>query len=124
MAILDFEACFPDSIVGFVPKRDVNLNFLFYLFTGMRSAFFSTATLNTQLNLNIERIGSLLTVVPSPKKQLQIVEFLDETCQRIDTIVEQIRAAASRLHEYRSALITAAVTGRIDVRANEEGGTN
>ncbi len=31
MAILNFDACFPDSIVGFVPRDDVNLNFLYYM---------------------------------------------------------------------------------------------
>ncbi len=116
MAILDFEACFPDSIVGFVHNSDVDLDFLYQLFTGMKPAFISTAILNTQLNLNIERIGSLKAGLPPLPEQTAIATFLDQETAKLDKLVEKVEAAITRLQEYRTALITAAVTGKIDVR--------
>jgi type I restriction enzyme S subunit len=41
---------------------------------------------------------------------------LNEQTERIDSLIDQIDAAVRRIVEYRSALISAAVTGKIDVR--------
>jgi len=116
MAILDFEACFPDSIVGFVPIGNADLDFLYLLFTAMRQTFLSTATLNTQLNINIDRIGSLPSVLPPIDEQLLIVDYLDRSTANSHEVEAKIHQAVDRLTEYRSALISAAVTGKIDVR--------
>ena len=116
IAILDFEACFPDSIVGFVPKSEVNLDFLYLLFTGMKPALLSTAILNTQLNLNIDRIGSLKAGLPPLPEQTAIAAYLDRETGKIDNLGTKVESAIERLQEYRTALITAAVTGKIDVR--------
>jgi type I restriction enzyme S subunit len=116
MAILDFNACFPDSIVGFVPSKKTGIFFLYHLFSSMRKQFLSTAVLNTQLNLNVERISSLFTVIPPLNEQNQITDFLDMEMQRIDQQQAKIKEAIELLKEYRTALITNAVTGKIDVR--------
>lgn len=116
IAILDFEACFPDSIVGFVPLKGIALDFLYNLFIAMRPALFETATLNTQLNLNIERIGGLLTVCPPREEQSRIADHVDATLSRFAELRTRIETAIEKLLEYRTALISAAVTGKIDVR--------
>ena len=45
-----------------------------------------------------------------------MVSFLDRETAKIDQMVAKVEAAIERLQEYRTALITAAVTGKIDVR--------
>ena len=54
--------------------------------------------------------------VPPTSEQAAIADFLDRATTKIDTLVTKIETAIERLQEYRSALITAAVTGKIDVR--------
>ena len=49
-------------------------------------------------------------------EQRAIAGFLDRETVRLDTLVTKIETAIERLCEYRAALITAAVTGKIDVR--------
>jgi type I restriction enzyme S subunit len=44
-----------------------------------------------------------------------LLEF-DQTTSRIDALVDKVRSAIDRLRERRAALISAAVTGKIDVR--------
>ena len=60
-------------------------------------------------------------VVPEKLEQRAIADFLDRETARIDALVEKIRTSISLLREYRSALITAAVTGKIDVRRDRNG---
>jgi restriction endonuclease S subunit len=50
-------------------------------------------------------------------EQRAIADFLDRETAKIDTMVAKVETAIERLQEYRTALITAAVTGKIDVRA-------
>lgn len=54
--------------------------------------------------------------LPSKVEQHAIADFLDRETAKIDSLVAKIEQAIERLQEYRTAFITAAVTGKIDVR--------
>lgn len=69
-----------------------------------------------QPHLNAEELGSTVILLPPLSEQTAIVAFLDRQTEKIETLVTKIETAIKRLQEYRSALITAAVTGKIDVR--------
>jgi len=69
-----------------------------------------------QPHLNAEELGSLMVLVPPAGEQRAIAAFLDRETVRIDTLIGKIRKSIDLLREYRAALITAAVTGKIDVR--------
>ena len=49
-------------------------------------------------------------------ERLQIARFLDHESARIDALIEEAQKGVTLLQERRSALISAAVTGKIDVR--------
>jgi hypothetical protein len=53
---------------------------------------------------------------PDVSEQCAIAAFLDRETARIDALVAKVREAIDRLKELRTALISAAVTGKIDVR--------
>ncbi len=116
MAILNFNACFPDSVVGFLPEEGVLLPFLYYLMTAMRPELVRASTTNTQANLNIDRIESVITARPPASEQEQIVAHIEKATSRFDALIDKVREAIERLREFRPALISAAVTGKIDVR--------
>jgi type I restriction enzyme S subunit len=56
--------------------------------------------------------------IPSPpvEEQKAISTYLEKQTGRIDGLMEKVNQAIDRLTEYRTALITAATTGKIDVR--------
>jgi type I restriction enzyme S subunit len=60
-------------------------------------------------------------LVPKPPitEQVAIVNWIDERVAKIYRLVEMISEAIDRLKEYRTALISAAVTGKIDVRGTQ-----
>ena len=116
VAVLNFEACFPDSIVGFVPTNKVERDFLYYLFRAMKSEFLREAPVNTQGNLNVERIGSRKIPLPSVDEQVTIVRHLAEVSAHIDASMELAHRQVSLIGEYRTRLIADVVTGQIDVR--------
>ncbi|MGM7775437.1 restriction endonuclease subunit S [Arthrobacter sp. KNU-44] len=70
----------------------------------------------TKLQLSLEDIKRLWIPVPETSKQIEITRYLDESTTRIDDLLELARRSISLLRERRSALISAAVTGVIDVQ--------
>lgn len=67
-----------------------------------------------------EEVGSLSFAAPLFSEQEAIVVFLDRETAWIDALVAKIQEAIDRLKEYRTALISAAVTGKIDVQSEYE----
>ena len=70
-------------------------------------------------NVNAERYSRMPLPLPAIGEQQAIISFLDRQTGRIDALSARVEAAIERLQEYRTALITAAVTGKIDVREHE-----
>ena len=68
-------------------------------------------------NVSAEKYNSLLLPLPPLDEQRAIVVYLDEQTAIIDTLIGKARRAIDLLGEHRAALISAAVTGQIDVRA-------
>ncbi len=66
--------------------------------------------------LNFEQISKLSFGFPPVDEQAQIVAFLDSETAKLDTLTVEAQRAITLLQERRTALISAAVTGKIDVR--------
>ncbi len=87
----------------------------------MRSKNFQEAiatnwSFGTQQNIGMGVIEDLAVLVPPLDEQKSIATLLSVRTARIDALAAQTKHSMSLLHERRSALITAAVTGLIDVR--------
>mgnify|MGYP002682456623 CR=1 FL=1 len=119
VAILEFKACFPDSIVGFVPYSFVSVDYLYYVFLAMKPELIKQAPVNTQGNLNIERISTLRVVLPQVDLQKDIVRYIESRITNIDKSIEWVNNEIRKLKELRTRLISDVVTGKLDVRKVE-----
>jgi restriction endonuclease S subunit len=61
-------------------------------------------------------VRELSVPIPPLDEQYQIANYLTKRTERIDGLIGKVDEAIGRLKEYRTALISAAVTGQIDVR--------
>jgi type I restriction enzyme S subunit len=112
--ITRIKCCIHDGFVYFVGLREER-EYMYYLFS-CGEPYKGLGKLGTQLNLNTDTIGDIYLPLPRPAEQNAIVQFLNLETARIDALVAKVRAAIDRLKELRTALICAAVTGKIDVR--------
>lgn len=78
---------------------------------------------STAAGIKSERLAHLFGLVPPKVEQEEIVQVVKRKNKQLDALVAPITASISRLKEYRSALITAAVTGQIDVEIYKKLGT-
>jgi len=65
--------------------------------------------------------NSVWITVPPRSEQSSITEFLDAETAKLDTLTAEAERAIDLLQERRTALISAAVTGKIDVRSFHHG---
>lgn len=66
--------------------------------------------------LRMDAWTSMPITIPPPIEQFTIISFLDSETTKLDTLTTEAQRAIALLKERRSALISAAVTGKIDVR--------
>lgn len=73
---------------------------------------------SAQPKLTADSLARIHVAVPVDlSERYAITNFLDQETAQIDILIEKAKAAIERLQERRTALISAAVTGKIDVRA-------
>lgn len=112
--ITKIKCCIHDGFVYF-PHFKGEPRFLYYVFAS-GEPYRGLGKLGTQLNLNTDTVGSIIVGFPDHDEQVQIADYLDRETFRLDALIQRVESAIDRLQEYRTALITAAVTGKIDVR--------
>lgn len=66
--------------------------------------------------INRESLSDLYLAVPPIAEQKNVIAFIEGQLPRIDAVIERVRTSIALLNERRAALITAAVTGQIDLR--------
>ena len=78
-AILEFDACFPDSVVGFIGNERTNNIFIHYWFSFFQAILESQAPESAQKNINLKTLSELKVIVPEKKKQDQFAAFVAQT---------------------------------------------
>ncbi|MCC7515373.1 MAG: restriction endonuclease subunit S [Bacteroidia bacterium] len=114
VAILNFNACFPDSIIGIVPNPEVGLDYMYFALRSLKAKFISEATLTTQYNLNIERVGPIKIPLPSLEIQESIVAQIEIETATIDTAIAKTEREIELIKEYKEAMIAEAVMGKVN----------
>ncbi|MEB3311991.1 MAG: restriction endonuclease subunit S [Snowella sp.] len=100
------------------PKNNINSAYIGYLLQseGFIGQIVSYSSGVSYPAINASILISLPVVEPSQDEQKAIAKYLDKKTVEIDLQKAKVQEAIERLKEYRTALITNAVTGKIDVR--------
>ncbi|MBE9091127.1 restriction endonuclease subunit S [Microcystis aeruginosa LEGE 11464] len=94
----------------------VHYSYYFFLSHEIKSQMSYGTKTNTVMNLHLDKIREFIFTFPPLPEQQKIAQFLDRETSKIDNLITKTRTSIDHLKEYRTALISAAVTGKIDVR--------
>ncbi len=78
-AILSFDACFPDSVVGFVPHKEVTAIYMHYWFSFFQKILEEQAPQVAQKNINLQILSDLKVMVPAIATQGEFSVFVQQT---------------------------------------------
>lgn len=101
------------------PSESISRTFLFYRVQEDNYMSFCTASMLGAGGLKrvpTDIINNFKVGLPGIEEQTQIARFLDQETTKLDALITEAQHAISLIKERRSALISAAVTGKIDVR--------
>jgi type I restriction enzyme S subunit len=111
--ITTIRCCIHDGFVYFVGLGE-NREFLYYVLAS-GEPYGGLGKLGTQLNLNTDTVGEIRIPVPPREEQDAIVAYLNDESIKTSKLVATVRRQIDLLIEHRRALITAAVTGELDL---------
>jgi type I restriction enzyme S subunit len=115
-AITGREMAVSQHLIGWVPSDKIKSEYLLRVFNVMESWLNSLTTGATIKTIGMDDIRTLMTPVPPMDEQDRIVEYVLMWMTKFDGLITTTKSSIELLKERRSALITAAVTGQIDLR--------
>jgi len=115
-AITTREMAVSQHIIGWICEDNLLPEYLLNVTKAMDQELDRLTMGATISTVGMEDIKKLKMPLPPIEEQEEIVEYLNEELKKFDESIEKIQQGIERLKEYRTALITEAVTGQIDVR--------
>lgn len=107
--ILTFEACFPDSVVGFTPNNKTRTEYVQWWFSFIQKNLEETAPESAQKNINLEILRDLY--IPLPPLPLQ--EKFVQTVQRFERLRTQQREAERQAEHLFQTILHRAFRGEL-----------
>lgn len=95
-AILTFDACFPDSVVGFVPNGKVDALYMHYWFGFFQKILEEQAPQVAQKNINLKILSELQVVLPDAQQRKQFTAFVSRV-ERAKTTIRHSLAETQTL---------------------------
>jgi type I restriction enzyme, S subunit len=116
VSILCIKAAFNQACLAISPHKNINVRFLYYYLIAAYQYVRDFGNESSQMNLSAGMISKIKFLIASLEEQQNIVLFLDNQTAIVEQQKAKVEQAIAKLKEYRTALITNAVTGKIDVR--------
>ncbi|MBJ7374400.1 MAG: restriction endonuclease subunit S [Pseudomonas sp.] len=112
------DALLNQRIAKVIITPKVKDNYLWFVINSdvMREQLKLTASGATVFHTSPEKVGDCWMALPPEKEQLEITAFIEKFHFKLDKLIQQVIDTINLLSERRTALISAAVTGKIDVR--------
>jgi type I restriction enzyme S subunit len=122
--ILTIQGCANDGVVAFLDLHpEASKNFLYYCLSSLTAMYRDRIKQGSgQPNLNTDIVKSTEITFPPRAEQQQIVTHIERASEEVNALMAKVASSIEKLHEYRTALIATAVTGRIDVRGEVANG--
>ena len=113
----EFDGVSTGEILALYPMKYSQIYLYYSLLNKVYIQWVDTFTYGTKMpRVSPDQVSNSFVPLPPLPEQRAIAAFLDRETAKIDALVTKVEEAIDRLQEYRTALISAAVTGKIDVR--------
>ena len=104
------------AYIDLMPKSNVNSKYFHYLLHAydIMKVFYNMGN-GVRQGLNYSEFSKLMLIAPSREEQQEIVDYLDNKCEQIDSIIETKKEQLAVLDEYKKSMIYEYITGKKEV---------
>ena len=113
-AILDFDACFPDSVVGLLSRNGILFNkYLNYFFISFKQKLEELAPATAQKNINVDILERVNIPLAPLKEQHSIVEEIESRLSVADKMEQSIQESLQKAEALRQSILKKAFSGEL-----------
>ena len=104
------------AYIALMPKSGVNSKYFHYLLHAydLMKVFYNMGN-GVRQGLNYSEFSKLMVIAPSREEQQEIVDYLDNKCEQIDSIIETKKEQLTVLDEYKKVIVYEYATGKKEV---------
>ena len=112
VAILDLDACFPDSVVGIYSETESN-EYLYYFLSTLQSYLDLKANAAAQKNINLKILSEIEVPLPSLDRQQEIVDYLNALNDKTTQLKTEITAKIGMFNQLKASVLDGAFRGEV-----------
>lgn len=105
------QGCFGCETIG-----ELSNNYYYYLMSILGKQYNKLGSGSTFMEISAREFNNFKLLCPPLREQEEIAEYLDEKTSKIDALIDELSQQLDELALYRKAVISEAVTGKVDVR--------
>lgn len=113
VAILTYDCCFPDSVVGFTPFENVDSKFMYYKINDMQKDLEAMAPATAQKNLNLKLLTSVSVQIPTLPEQVEIIRILDIIIVKENKAKQAAEAVLEQIDLLKKSILARAFRGEL-----------
>ena len=113
-AILTYDSCFPDSVVGLIPnKKDIYIEFIMYNVELIKASLDHNASATAQKNINLKVLSKIVMSVPSFNEQAEILKRVKSLFAKADAIETRYESLKKMIDDLPQAILGKAFRGEL-----------
>lgn len=113
VAILSYDSCFPDSVVGFTPNEYTNSKFVYYLMNILQKQLEAEAPATAQKNINLKVLNEITFRCPRIIEQQEIVRILDNLLEKEQQAKDKLEPILDQIDLMKKSILVSAFRGEL-----------
>ena len=113
VAILTYDCCFPDSVVGFTPYDGILSEYVYHMMTTIQKDLEANAPATAQKNINLKVLNDTLIKVPSLEEQETILKLLNSIFEKEQQIKESAEQVIAQIDTMKKSILARAFRGEL-----------
>lgn len=120
VAILSYDSCFPDSVVGLTTDEKNSYKYVYYYLSTQQKELESKAPATAQKNINLKVLNDLDIPLPSLPEQHEIVRLIDDLLARERSAQQATEQALASIDLMKKSILARAFRGELGTNKASE----
>lgn len=120
VAILSYDSCFPDSVVGLTTDEKNSYKYVYYYLSTQQKELESKAPATAQKNINLKVLNDLDIPLPSLPEQHEIVRLIDDLLARERAAQQAAEQALASIYLMKKSILARAFRGELGTNKASE----